>query len=474
MTRAIAPRSVGRNHKPPPPLFDPARATSPESEKALLAGLLDLLTSDASKCRDILAGVSGEMLTIDNGADVLRAISEAATLDAPRIGDVMASLRRQSSRRGDDYQCVVQLVTDLVEDTFATGPAAARLTADAAAEVRALLARRKAADACVDLLQALQSPLAQPADIGSIIDQLDAIRDAGDADGTTRKPTSLDIVAVLDAWARDEKEPLIQTLFSPLDRILGGGLPIGLTAIGAKPNEGKSCLGGQLTLGALEADRSLKAVWFRGEMDNSLLSTKFLATWSNLREPAIDVITRRDAGKRTPCARKVAVDMAQVIGERLTVVDPPLTPDNIEKHVAAIRPKLVVVDYLQLCECPEMPDRRAEIEHVTRRLARLATKYELAVIVISAIAKATSEASGIGTLAKDSNLLDYDVHTFLTLWSQGDRDKNPREIKLKVEKSRTASPGEESLWFDGAGQFFRPAAASRYEEFDAFSGESRT
>ena len=158
MTRAIAPRSVGRNHKPPPPLFDPARATSPESEKALLAGLLDLLTSDASKCRDILAGVSGEMLTIDNGADVLRAISEAATLDAPRIGDVMASLRRQSSRRGDDYQCVVQLVTDLVEDTFATGPAAARLTADAAAEVRALLARRKAADACVDLLQALQSP----------------------------------------------------------------------------------------------------------------------------------------------------------------------------------------------------------------------------------------------------------------------------------------------------------------------------
>lgn len=473
MTRAIAPRPVGRNHKPPPPLFDPARATSPESEKALLAGLLDLLTSDASKARDILAGVSAEMLTIDYGADVVRAISEAATLDAPRIGDVMASLRRQWGPRGDDYQCLVQFVTDLIEDTFSTGLAAARLAADAAVEVRTLHARRNAGAACVDLLHALQSPLGQPADIGSIIDQLDAIRDAGAADGTAGKPAAKDIVAVLDEWARDEKEPLIQTLFTPLDRILGGGLPIGLTAIGAKPNEGKSCLGGQLVLGALEADRALKAQWFRGEMDNKLLSTKYLATWSNLREPAVAAITRRDAGKRTAAARSVAVDMAQVIGDRLTVVDPPLTPDNIEKHVAAFRPKLVVIDYLQLCECPEMPDRRAEIEHVTRRLARMATKYEMAVLVISAIAKATSEASGIGTLAKDSNLLDYDVHTFLTLWGQGDRDKNPREIKLKVEKSRTASAGEESLWFDGAGQFFRPAAAARYDEFDAFTGEAR-
>jgi hypothetical protein len=438
-----------------------------------LAGLLDLLTSDVCKARDIAASVSAEMLTIDYGGDVLRAISEAAALESPTYGDVMAPLRKQLGQRADDYQSVVRFVTDLAQDTFVTGPAAARLAADAAIEVRTLHARRMAAAACVDLLHALQSPLTQPADIGSLVDQLDAIRNAGAADGTARKPAALDIVAVLDEWARDEKEPLIQTLFTPLDGILGGGLPIGLTAIGAKPNEGKSCLGGQLVLGALEADRSLKAAWFRGEMDNKLLSTKFLATWSNLREPAVAAISRRDAGKRTAAARSVAVDMAQIIGDRLTVVDPPLTPDNIEKHIASVRPKLVVIDYLQLCECPEMPDRRAEIEHVTRRLARLATKYEMAVVVISAIAKATTEASGIGTLAKDSNLLDYDVHTFLTLWGQGDRDKNPREIKLKVEKSRTASAGEESLWFDGAGQFFRPAAAARYDEFDAFSVEAR-
>jgi replicative DNA helicase len=119
-----------------------------------------------------------------------------------------------------------------------------------------------------------------------------------------------------------------------------------------------------------------------------------------------------------------------------------------------------VVDYLQLCEATGRQDRRGEIEHVTRTLARAATKYGTAIVVVSAIAKTTSEASGIGTLAKDSNLLDYDVHTFLTLWGD-DKDKSadPREFRMKIEKSRTGIPGDVALYFSGSGQCFTPADA---------------
>jgi hypothetical protein len=49
------------------------------------------------------------------------------------------------------------------------------------------------------------------------------------------------------------------------------------------------------------------------------------------------------------------------------------------------------------------------------------------------------------------------VHTFLSLWPAGDEDASPREITLKVEKSRTAAAGSETLWFDGRAQLFRPA-----------------
>ena len=266
------------------------------------------------------------------------------------------------------------------------------------------------------------------------------------------------LTQVLDQWARAEQEPVVRTMFGPLDRRLGGGLAIGLTGIAAKPGVGKSALGCQLVLGSLFADRQARAIWFRGEMTNSLVASKMVAIWSVLRGEAVPPATFKDCLRRKKSARAVAVDMAGALGDRLVVVDPPLAPERIEQEIARGRPKLAVIDYLQLCEAGGRQDRRGEIEHVTRSLARMATRYGVAVVVISAIAGNKNETTGIGSLAKDSNLLDYDVHTFLTLWGdEKDKDADPREIRLKIEKSRTGVPGDVALHFSGSGQFFSPA-----------------
>jgi hypothetical protein len=210
-------------------------------------------------------------------------------------------------------------------------------------------------------------------------------------------------------------------------------------------------------------------------MTNNLLAGKIVAIWSSIRGEAVPAATFRDCLRRNDAARAVAADMGNTIADRLVVVDPPLTPERMEQEIARVRPQLAVVDYLQLCEAGGRQDRRGEIEHVTRSLARMANKYGVAVIVVSAIASTKNEGTGIGALAKESNLLDYDVHTFLTLWAD-DKDKaaDPREIRMKIEKSRTGVPGDVALYFSGSGQCFTPADAeladdpTYYTEFADF------
>ncbi len=453
-----------------------------QAEQACLAGLLSLIDREPAAVREIVADLAVDMWSIDYGPEIFKAITEAVCADRPAIGDVAALLRRQAAAEGFDPADAYQALTGLAVDLYATGPHAARLAAEAALEVRQAHGRR----AWLWMLEdARAGGQATPAEIARTIAEAERIREIIDpVGGRHGRPAALAMVSILDRWARNETEPLVRTMFGPIDKAFGGGLSIGLTGIAARPGDGKSALAGQLVLGALLADRTAKAVWFRGEMTDDQLAAKMLATWSSLRDELVPFATFGDALKRRPSARKVAVDMSGIVGDRLQVIDPPLTPDAMERQIASIRPKLAIVDYLQLCEAPGEPDRRASVEAVTRRLARMATKYEVAIVVVSAIAKATSEATGIGALAKDSNNLDYDVHAFLTLWSDGPKDKDPRPMKMRVEKGRTGGAGDVALYFDGKGQFFRPAVPELYEaeaaavpfqEFEKFApgGEGR-
>jgi replicative DNA helicase len=425
----------------------------PAAERAALAAMVLAIDAQPAKVADIAAGLEAAMFSDSTHAEMMAGIHEAIRDQRPGVAAVAAAIRRRAAEDGIDVHRGGQLLAELLDEWV--GPDACRAAELAAAEIRDAHGRRLAALAMSDGLERMRAGQVTATDLHELATVLERAREA--IEPATREGTGL--VNILDHWSRAESDPVVRTMFGPLDRRLGGGLPIGLTGIAARPGDGKSALAGQLTLGSLLADRAARAVWFRGEMTNDLLAGKMLATWSSLRGDAAALATFKDARRRSPAARAVAVDLASVVGDRLVVVDPPLTPEGMEAEIRRHRPQLAVVDYLQLCESGGKADRRAEIEHVTRSLARMATAYSVAIIVVSAVAKTTSEASGIGALAKDSNLLDYDVHTFLTLWGEGDREADPREIRLKIEKSRTGVPGDVALHFSGSGQFFSPADA---------------
>jgi replicative DNA helicase len=246
------------------------------------------------------------------------------------------------------------------------------------------------------------------------------------------------------------------------------------------PGTGKSAMAGMLLLGSLLEDRKLRAIWFRGEMSDRLLWSRFLATWSTLRSPAVDRITRKEASRRSKTARAVNADLANVVGDRLQIIGAPLTAERMAAAIKRHRPDVVVVDYLQRTSAAGFQDRRSELDHVLGVVSDLTTELDLATIVVSSMSKGTNGGADIGGLTKESNRLDFDAHNYLALWSdKKDRDRDPRPVRLEIAKGRTGGEGSLDLWFSGSAQSFTPQAADGYEDqaerctdFDAYSVEA--
>ena len=276
------------------------------------------------------------------------------------------------------------------------------------------------------------------------------------------------LTEIVDRWKSKPEEKLLPTGFAAIDSALGGGLPVGVHGIAAAPGAGKSALALQLAAGALLHNPEARVVWMRGEMTNDLLLSRLLACWSQMRDATVDPITLRDALRRSPDATTVYRDMIEVVGDRLVVVDPPVTPSSIERWIDEVGPALVVVDYLQRVEVGGFKDRRVELDHAMRRIGTASTRADIPIVVVSSVAKGTTEHSDIGTITKESNQLDFDAHTYWSLWTQGDKDARPRRVLLKNNKSRSDQSVDEELWFHGATQFYERAAAPIYEEFGGF------
>lgn len=170
-----------RSRKPPPanPL-DASDIVSPQSEKAALAGLLDLIDRDLSAVDDIVAGLEREMFVTDCTADIFDAILRARrTHDTPRVADVLAELRHQAGEQGldtgTDPACA--LLVELAADKINTGPAAARIAQEAAGEVREAYAKRATINALADVLRAVRSPGSGPLEIESVVRRLGRLQE---------------------------------------------------------------------------------------------------------------------------------------------------------------------------------------------------------------------------------------------------------------------------------------------------------
>jgi len=283
---------------------------------------------------------------------------------------------------------------------------------------------------------------------------------------------TITLAAALDEWAAHEDEPRIATQFSPLDELLGGGLPHGsLTVLAGPPGCGKSALALQVVIGALLADRNLKSLWGLGEMSREALAGRAVAVGSALL--GADAVTMAEAKRRAGDARAVADQLKNGIGDRLGIVSP-LTIDNIVAAIDATGARLVVVDYLQLVRVADAADRRQEVDAVVRALRELTVARGLAVVAVSNISKGVGRDTRAGGVGKESSEIDFAADLLLLAEPDDDVDEDGlRPVRWRCMKNRHGAQRNLETILDGGLQLFTVPEAQVWPEFVPFADRGR-
>ena len=284
-----------------------------------------------------------------------------------------------------------------------------------------------------------------------------------DAADETPTPTLVDAI---DAWITQEETPAITTGIPALDKLFDGGLPLGqMTALAAAPGVGKSALALQLAIQCLLNNHEMVAIWCLGEMTRAALAARSICNFAG-RENGLtlqDVIH-----KRSP-AREIAVKLRSTIGSRLKLVETPLVIDKIERAVIKDKPRLLIVDYLQLIRSTRhFQDKTGEINDCLQKLRELTTVHNLATVLVTNIAKGCDHNTEIGNIGKGSNQIDFDVDNLLFGYRMGEVGADGEiKIQLKAKKIRQGQMADVDLWFFGKYQQFEDATT--IPEFAEFS-----
>jgi hypothetical protein len=287
-----------------------------------------------------------------------------------------------------------------------------------------------------------------------------------DAADETPTPTLLDAI---QAWREQDETPALPTGLPGLDKLFGGGLPLGqMTAIAAAPGLGKSALALQLVLSCLHENPEMVAAWCLGEMTRAAIAARAITNYGGHGESLNlqDVIAKREPSDR------IATDLGAAIGSRLKLIEAPLIIDRIERAVVKDKPVLLVVDYLQLVRSNRhFNDKTGEINEVLLKLREITTTRNIATLLVTNIAKGCDENTEIGNIGKGSNQIDFDVDNFLFGHRAGETGPDGElKIQWKCKKLRQGQMGDVDMWFHGQYQLFEDAV--EIPEFPEFNSDA--
>lgn len=429
--------------------------TEPDDcELDYLTGLLELFHDDHDRARKAAGLVQPPAFRSPLAAEFHAMVSETlAAHEAPTLSDL---------QRHQGYATCRSILADLVLRARASRCGYGLGVERYAWYLRSQWRRRLVADAAEDLRAAVGDPRASSADVMAAVSSVQQAASAvEDAD---RMDTLTDAI---DEWAKMDSTPVIPSGFGPVDRLCGGGLPVGgMFVVAAQPSVGKSALALQLVIGALQCDPALEAVWCMGEMTKEAFARRAVSHWST--RVTGHPVSMTSADQRTDLAKGAAVNMVVAgVSQRLSLVSPPLTIQKIEQAVIEKKARLVVVDYVQLVELEGAQDRRSEIDGIVKRLRRLSLEHGVATVCVSNIAKAVAADTRIGAIGKESSELDFAADVMLLGVADVAEDAGGlRQVRWACKKNRHGPCEDILTTFDGRLQTFTDAMAQREDAFD--------
>lgn len=298
---------------------------------------------------------------------------------------------------------------------------------------------------------------------------------------TTRMPRQIGEIAmarsaVYEALEKGQVAPAMATRVPSLDRMLNGGLRGGgLYVLAARPSVGKTSFSMQVLM-ALAADNR-PGLMLSQEMPSEAVVDRAVASAGRINGEALL------SGKMQDADWARAVDALESLAHLPVWIDdqPAQTLLDIRAKSRAVKGvRVVVVDYLQLCESSlKKESRTAQVGEISRGLKALAKELDVAVIALSQLNREVEKRPGrrpILSDLRDSGEIEQDADAVFFLWPL--KDESPadpcRRVGLEVAKNRAGRKGAFVLRFDGSTQRW-DESTERVEDFsdrrNSFAGD---
>lgn len=233
----------------------------------------------------------------------------------------------------------------------------------------------------------------------------------------------------------------LKTGFPTFDEMVSGLKPQKVIVLAARPNEGKTTLATQVIRNL--AEQGEMCLFFPTEVGAEPIYDKIVSskTGINLKhfqngdftdEQYKEIVKTREYLSKLPLA---------------IVEDFGLSVDKLESHIAKIRPRVFIVDYIQALKYET--GEANEIASAVRKIKELAGDYDCTAIICSQLLRETdgknpfslSRLKGSGAIEEFGDVIAF-LHTPLE-----DKFLYPRPVSFVVTKSKYSAIGDVPLKF---------------------------
>lgn len=264
----------------------------------------------------------------------------------------------------------------------------------------------------------------------------------------------------------------ISTGFHNLDRLLVGLRAGEMIVLAARPSMGKTSLAMNIAehvaLGTLDPDNKPRAVGiFSLEMNYASLVQRMLCCRAEIPGDSLQ------RGFVSSDFHRRLVQAASILQKAPIYIDDTGGLDVMELRARARRMKkkydiqLIVIDYLQLCNCREYArqGRQLETSAISSNLKSMAKELQVPVIVLSQLSRAPEQRTGNEGKPKlsdlrDSGAIEQDADVVLMLrrpcyYPGSERSDDETLAIVDVAKHRNGQTGEVELNFEARYTRFR-------------------
>lgn len=232
-----------------------------------------------------------------------------------------------------------------------------------------------------------------------------------------------------------------------VDDVIGGIRPKQLIIIGARTSIGKSSLALRIALNVADIGRVLI---YSLEMDAEEIELRMLTMVSGVPSDTID-------GNVASERQRESIEEAEkeLVNKNIIIYDDKYTLEDIVssayRESIIEKPKLIVIDYLQLCEVKGGENRAEQVARISRRLKVLAKQLCAPIIALSQMNRVAAEDEPQLHHLRESGAIEMDANTVILMWC---KDKSLDLYEAIVAKNRRGRTGRMDFYYDKKKQDF--------------------